>query len=480
MINATFQATFGIEVECILAFHETLLRNHLAATKSDSNIIKDIPEDVRRKLTQVSQHYLDEDARRHDTSRQQYMGWGLTTPTAYPSERDNIGWQEYMDKHLASHGYRGYGGEILHVAQTLLPDGVEVHDSFNGENKYTDFSHWHLTHERGLVGLDKKNLMQWLEKLSKAKVPGDLTNMLKQPSMTKGWDTHPLELVSRVLPYSSASIAEVHQHLAALQEGLAHFAFATAHCGLHVHVGLPVPSNHQAGTPPPTFTLPTLQHLAYIQVMYQAQISKLHPTSRGDGTNIDLKSNIDNFYEEPEPLTDAEYDALDARGKFFLEMFISREDADSMIPQVEAGEDPDVVFAEQPPTFSFKRAREKIFADDLTISKLSELMGGKEKARIVNWKYVAQTKGEARTIEFRQHEGTLSPVAIEHWTTFVVGLVRLAEHNGRLYGTAPAYDGAGYRYSEVSDDLSVWDLMETMELGEDEVAYWRGVVAGRA
>ena len=241
--------------------------------------------------------------------------------------------------------------------------------------------------------------------------------------------------------------------------------------------------------------------------MYQAQISKLHPTSRGDGTNIDLKSNIDNFYEEPEPLTDAEYDALDARGKFFFEMFISREDADSIIPLVEAGEDPDVVFAEQPPTFSFKRAREKIFADDMTISKLSELMGGKEKARIVNWKYVARTKGnytssfillskrcrrndrtltvsfatgEARTIEFRQHEGTLSPVAIEHWTTFVVGLVRLAEHNGRLYGIAPAYDGAGYRYSEVSEDLSVWDLMETMELGEDEVAYWRGVVAGRA
>lgn len=49
--------------------------------------------------------------------------------------------------------------------------------------------------------------------------------------------------------------------------------------------------------------------------MYQNQISALHPPSRGDGTNIDLKSNLDNFYEEPEPLTDAEYDALDARSK---------------------------------------------------------------------------------------------------------------------------------------------------------------------
>lgn len=145
-----------------------------------------------------------------------------------------------MDLHLANYGYRGYGGEILHVAQTLLPEGVEVHDSFNRDDKYTDFSHWHLTHERGLVGLDKKTLMQRLEKLSMA--PGDFANMLKQPSLTKDWDSHTLELVSRVLPYNRASIDETHRHLAALQEGFRHFAVATEHCGLHVHVGLPVPT----------------------------------------------------------------------------------------------------------------------------------------------------------------------------------------------------------------------------------------------
>lgn len=242
MINSTFQVTFGIEVECILAFHVTLLHNHLATTKRNSKIIKDIPEDVRRKFNQVSQQYLDEDARQHDTSRQKYMGWGLTTPTAYPNERDNIRFQEHTDKHLKEYGYRAYGGEVLHVAQTLLPEGVEVHDSFNGDNKYTDFSHWHLTHERGLVGADREDLIQRLDKLSKAKPPHDLTNMLKQPSMTKDWNTHPLELVSRVLSYNSASIAEVHEHLTALQQGLMHFAFATKHCGLHVHVGLPVPA----------------------------------------------------------------------------------------------------------------------------------------------------------------------------------------------------------------------------------------------
>lgn len=141
--------------------------------------------------------------------------------------------------------------------------------------------------------------------------------------------------------------------------------------------------------------------------MYQTQISALHPPSRGDGTNIDLKSNLDNFYEEPEPLTDAEYDALDARSKsasiphsFFAplkfegrerEREMLRPGTDSLL--VEAGEDPDAVYADQAPAFSFRKARAKIFAPDMTLQKLSELMGGNDRLRIVNWKYVARTDG---------------------------------------------------------------------------------------
>ena len=178
-----------------------------------------------------------------------------------------------------------------------------------------------------------------------------------------------------------------------------------------------------------------------------------------------------------------------------------------MTSLVEAGEPADVVYAEEPPNLSFKNARAKIFGKKMTILKLSTLMGGEDKFRIVNWKYVARlggsnilpnilisinffqkyqeltkilTTGEARTLEFRQHEGTLSPVAVEHWTAFVVGLVRLAEHHGRHYGAAADYDGSGYRYQEVSEERSVWDLMETMELGDSEMGYWRSVVARRA
>lgn len=237
MINSTFQVTFGIEVECVLAFHETLLQKHLAATKTTSKIIKDIPEDVRRELKQGSHNYRD------DASRQIYRGWALTTPTAYPAERDNNGYQEHFGMQLSKHGYRAYGGEILHVAQAVLPEGVNIYDSFS-ENRYTDFSHWHLTHEQGLVGVNKEDLTQRLDKISQARTPADLANTLKLPSMAKDWDTHPLELVSRVLPYKSSSTAEIYQHLTALHGGPTHFAFATKHCGLHIHVGLPVPAKY--------------------------------------------------------------------------------------------------------------------------------------------------------------------------------------------------------------------------------------------
>lgn len=66
--------------------------------------------------------------------------------------------------------------------------------------------------------------------------------------------------------------------------------------------------------------------------MYQAKIGELHPKSRADGENIDLKTNLDSFYEEPKELTDAEYDARNARGKHYFAALILREDhADALV-----------------------------------------------------------------------------------------------------------------------------------------------------
>lgn len=124
----------------------------------------------------------------------------------------------------------------------------------------------------------------------------------------------------------------------------------------------------------------------------------MHPPSRGDGSNPDVKSNLDSFVDEPEPLTDEEYDFLDALSKYLnlcsgSASFRENDDADTVISLVEAGEDPDVVYAKITHKFSFSKARAKIFAPGMTIQKLSELMGGEDKGRIVNWKYIARMNG---------------------------------------------------------------------------------------
>lgn len=53
---------------------------------------------------------------------------------------------------------------------------------------------------------------------------------------------------------------------------------------------------------PPTFELGLLQHLAYLTVMYEEEISKMHPRSRRGGGamgKIELVTNLDSFIEEP-------------------------------------------------------------------------------------------------------------------------------------------------------------------------------------
>ena len=121
------------------------------------------------------------------------------------------------------------------------------------------------------------------------------------------WDAHPIELVSRILLFYPESLNEISDFLTRLvgTPFSQHAPFTKEWCGTHVHVRLPMPANPQTGALPPTFTLPTLQHLAYILVMYEKAIMTLFPQSRrADPTDnpLELQTNLDKFYEEsPRP-----------------------------------------------------------------------------------------------------------------------------------------------------------------------------------
>ena len=218
-------------------------------------------------------------------------------------------------------------------------------------------------------------------------------------------------------------------------------AFTTEHCGLHVHIGLPTPPDLKPGTPPPTFSLATLQHLAYLSVIYEKAISTLHPPHRREhspASLIDLQTNLDNFIDEPT------YDLSDWN-----------DDAD--IPTTP-------ITDEEAPPISFAKARAKIFSPDMTIPLLASLMGGKTKGHIVNWSYVARTNGLARTLEFRQHAGELRGEEVRWWVGFCVGLVRLAEERGRELGNCLKEwrGGEGYKWEEWGEEICVEDLLGEM------------------
>lgn len=69
------------------------------------------------------------------------------------------------------------------------------------------------------------------------------------------WDSNGIELVSRILPTTPASFAEITNHLTILRGTASslHGAFSTSLCGLHVHIGFPVSTT---GGPLPTTDLP--------------------------------------------------------------------------------------------------------------------------------------------------------------------------------------------------------------------------------
>ena len=466
MINESFPVTFGVELEAILAFHESLLRQHLHNTGSAAEIIKDIPQDVRTELRQVTTQNM--------LTRPEYMSWALTTPTAYDMNSPDHQLQEFHDRHLAKHGYRGYAGEILTLAKTFLPQSVEVHDSWM--QKYANFAKWHITQDRSLVGVPKDELRRQLV------TDGDL-----RTGEERDWDSFGIELVSRVLAFEPGSFDEIARHLMSFRGGLAYKykAFASGYCGMHVHVGIPLPDDHPEGVPQPTFSLALLMHVAYILVMYERPIAKIFPESRREGSDLsttDLQTNLDNFFPEPEydpnepfeefePAQEAGEDeaALVARDMAAMNIFEPLPYNVNVVSPVEC------------PTVPFGKARAMIFAPDMTVAKLAKLMGGTIKSRVVNWTYVSRTDGTARTLEFRQHEGTLDLESIKWWTTFVVGLIRLAEYNSRVSGVGKMgedgkwekYDGEGYRWKELDESVDVEDLMEMMDLPQEGRNHFR-------
>ena len=191
------------------------------------------------------------------------------------------------------------------------------------------------------------------------------------------WDTHGVELVSCVLPCFPSSFDEINTHLSCLRGGpeSKHMAFMADHCGLHVHIGLPPSKGLTPRMPPPTITLPTLEHLAYLLVIYEKAISQLHPSYRQKdraASMVDFQTSLDNFIDELTCDLNIDFD-LNLDDKWDSGWEISLTTATSPPPPTSPDTHP----------ISFAKTRAKIFSKNMTLEKLATLMGGKTKGRIV-------------------------------------------------------------------------------------------------
>ncbi|KAK5265738.1 hypothetical protein LTR99_008876 [Exophiala xenobiotica] len=218
------------------------------------------------------------------------------------------------------------------------------------------------------------------------------------------------ELVSRVLTApdkltfgtfkSSSAMQEVEEYLEAIHGTSTDpwGSFVNKSCGFHVHVARSRASPDSDEMLP----LPVLQHLAYLLVQFEELITALHEPerrSRGDGDSLFVASNL---------------------------MGLRR--SEHLCRRIDE--------------LNLATAQKKIFSKDMTAQRLAKMMDTEFRAedregnsfstgrltryKFVNFQRLTQT-GEAKTIEFREHKGTVGFDEISHWVHFILSLVRAAE-----------------------------------------------------
>ena len=225
-------------------------------------------------------------------------------------------------------------------------------------------------------------------------------------------------------------------------------AFITNQCALHVHVG--VPKN-----------LRVLKELAVLIVVYESEISKLHPHCRRP--------------EHPNARCAVESNRL---------RFLHQDKGDETRYTYGDLEVSNAALARQPENF-LASIRAQIDGCS-TPQELALLMNwpahglGNElgnRARQVNFIAAARPPTAPYTVEFRQARGTLDANDVQEWVEFCTGLVKVAQFYVDNPGRFPMKTFRGFRVGEDEDPVAerfyIMDLMNDMGISEDDKEYWR-------
>ncbi|RDW61626.1 hypothetical protein BP5796_11518 [Coleophoma crateriformis] len=421
--------TYGIELELVFAFHESELRNNPSpALSPDMEIAKDLSLSLRRTAAFTNIR---------DTPLHIYNSWGkrpkhdsFAVPAPYTTEP-----QQILFDHLTNND---------------LMARFDIRDTMTwGEKAHQDYKRWLITKDYTVCGVGSHNLPEWLP---------NIVNASNHPKRGQAsWDSIGLEIVSPVMHTQRAEnrreIEEVVQALQKPANGTG--VFITNQCGFHVHVEAPT-------------DLKVLKTLALLILVYEEEISRLHPPCRQP--NHPCASN--NLESNRQMLTTkhrSDNETTPVVGK-----------ADCSIKALRS----QLGWKELVQCFD-----DYVPEDDDIDYNLSRFMNGPAtgleplgaRGRLVNFTALARhlmpsEAGRARTVEFRQARGTLDHNDIAHWVDFCTGLVQLAHalsgDESRFSARFEGWDDLFSSGPGKKKGIDVFDLMADMGPCSESIRYW--------
>ncbi|TVY42778.1 hypothetical protein LSUB1_G001537 [Lachnellula subtilissima] len=256
------------------------------------------------------------------------------------------------------------------------------------------------------------------------------------------WDSYGIELASRILNSGEPADGDEIEAIIDVVKGTKisnHNAFVTNQCGLHVHIEAPKDLN-------------VSKELALLLIVYEEEISKLHPPCRRHGhpaTVRSLNSNRLGFLYDEDTLTRH-------LSKIDCSTHILRQSESEILRGAKN---------------KFVEIRQEIYScqDAFALSRLmcwpAENRSGHEHGDRNRF-----------TIEFRQARGTLVAEEIHHWVDFCVALVRLAESHAQNPGQFPIDSFQSYSKdggATVLSPVNINRLIDSMGFGEEAREFWR-------
>ncbi|RFU25846.1 hypothetical protein B7463_g10493, partial [Scytalidium lignicola] len=410
---------YSLGIESVLAFHESELGLSSNQT-SQSTLVKDLSYEVREHppFTSIS-----------PTSKV-YRSWGVVGADGKP--------QPYKLEPLQILGKK--------LKEALPNLSFKVLDSIPPTEKDTDlYNSWIIRKASSVAGAGEQRIC---DELPRAK---------KSP---KSWDSFGIQVASPAITAveNEFQIRNVIDHMAG-HENDQYGCFTTNQCGFSVQVGCS--------------KFEVIQKLALICLVYEEEISHLHPPCRrhDESDSNDLfQSNrlrlLASVKHVPTMYKDCSTSAIIQRGITIKHL------EELMSSKCQTTIDNNTL---------------KYQADKADLARFMNYPAGKNQYttgnpnRAVNFTTCVRTKDQQCTVEFRQHRGTLSIEDIENWVEFVVNLVRLAEYYAEYPENFPVQkweDTTGSAPAKGKRKrVRVFDLIDEMELPNAKRIYWEGRVA---